>query len=783
MTQEQSDQKPAMAHHLTIDDLDVIFPYEYIYPEQKEYMIQMKLSLDAAGPSVIETPPGIGTAETIFSIYLAYMEQHEGFGPIVFVTNTYQNYLHAFESFKTVVKARQVEDTEFNRKISAISLGSKMMQCTNKDIKEYILLKQKEKREIERAHPDKKKRIIDIEDLCFNTTCSWTNEPCRCFENTLSSYKRINSIESFNQTCIEQNCCAFWSARQIINQFHVIFVSEEEILNPKTSQNILKRLPSTTAFIFYECNAIDATCCNTMSAYLTRPMIKEANDALKKLKSRIESIKMEKNFQEQQIKVQQGVKVDDVVEMGPSKEIEDGQKIHSSKFELPLIQADRVPNTMCGTLFNMEFYVHRFKYLLDYFEKLIPDNVKENKDKYADLNIAPQLLTSIFDTIFMEPLALYFLGTRLNYFIASMGITDISEFAALYPVFDFCTLLATYDQCISVTFSVEDPVKALAKYPVLQLSCLDASIAFSQITNISKCFMISSSTLCVPGFYPQLLGFTPITQVGILMYPRDAKDNYPIHAMTITHGNDQSPMRLSPPEIEKNIGVRRNIMSVLIEIARVSPDGMIALFPSMQAISDVVKRWASTNQHEELYKEKLVFVETFDFQESVFALDGFYRACDNGRGGILLCVAGGKLSRNLDLRGHYGRTIVVLGFPMDEIIMPYVNFRANYLDSNYQFPSTSFIKWNSLRNALASLSTILSSKSDYSTVLLVDRRYEESELRNDLLPIWLRGLLTPSNTGQGVEEAKDQVRKFFSKAHTFEFSPKYRVNVKDANTI
>jgi DNA excision repair protein ERCC-2 len=310
---------------------------------------------------------------------------------------------------------------------------------------------------------------------------------------------------------------------------------------------------------------------------------------------------------------------------------------------------------------------------------------------------------------------------------------------------------------------------------VMQLSCHDASLAFSQILGITKSFMITSSTLCVPGYYPQILRFEPITQVPRVLLPRDKQKNFPLKVMTITHGNDQSLMRLEPSVIKDNIGVRRNIMNVITELVRIVPDGMVVIFPSMSAIQNIVAKWTTTNQHEELLKHKLIFIETYSVMQSSFALDGYYRACDNGRGGLLFCVAGGRIARAIDLRSHYGRAVVILGYPMDEVNIPAIGLRAKYMDSKFQFPTDKFIKWNSLRSALSCLSTILSSKSDYGVILLVDRRYDEAEIKDEMLPLWIRGFLTQATMGQGVEEAKEQTRKFLTKAHIFQLTDDFRV--------
>lgn len=44
---------------LDLDGLDVFFPYDFMYPEQYDYMLELKRSLDAKGHCLLEMPTGI----------------------------------------------------------------------------------------------------------------------------------------------------------------------------------------------------------------------------------------------------------------------------------------------------------------------------------------------------------------------------------------------------------------------------------------------------------------------------------------------------------------------------------------------------------------------------------------------------------------------------------------------------------------------------------------------------------------------------------------------------
>jgi hypothetical protein len=64
---------------------------------------------------------------------------------------------------------------------------------------------------------------------------------------------------------------------------------------------------------------------------------------------------------------------------------------------------------------------------------------------------------------------------------------------------------------------------------------------------------------------------------------------------------------------------------------------------------------------DEVWKYKLILVETPDSQETSLALETYRTACCNGRGAVMLCVARGKVSEGIDFDHHYGRTVLCIG--------------------------------------------------------------------------------------------------------------------------
>ena len=69
---------------LNVEGLLVYFPYDYIYPEQYRYMLELKRSLDAKGHSLIEMPTGTGKTITLLSLITSYQMAHPEVGKLVY---------------------------------------------------------------------------------------------------------------------------------------------------------------------------------------------------------------------------------------------------------------------------------------------------------------------------------------------------------------------------------------------------------------------------------------------------------------------------------------------------------------------------------------------------------------------------------------------------------------------------------------------------------------------------------------------------------------------------
>ena len=71
--------------------------------------------------------------------------------------------------------------------------------------------------------------------------------------------------------------------------------------------------------------------------------------------------------------------------------------------------------------------------------------------------------------------------------------------------------------------------------------------------------------------------------------------------------------------------------------------------------------WYEQGIIDSLQKYKLLFIETQDAAETTLALMNYQKACENGRGAVLLSVARGKVCEGIDFGENEGaRNLVCL---------------------------------------------------------------------------------------------------------------------------
>ncbi|SBT76534.1 TFIIH basal transcription factor complex helicase XPD subunit, putative [Plasmodium ovale] len=89
-----------------LDNLEVFFPYDYIYPEQYAYMKYLKKTLDSEGHCVLEMPTGTGKTVAIFSLITSYQYDKNDESKFIFCTRTVAEMEKSLIELKKVIQYR-----------------------------------------------------------------------------------------------------------------------------------------------------------------------------------------------------------------------------------------------------------------------------------------------------------------------------------------------------------------------------------------------------------------------------------------------------------------------------------------------------------------------------------------------------------------------------------------------------------------------------------------------------------------------------------------------------
>jgi DNA excision repair protein ERCC-2 len=117
-----------------IDEVTVYFPYPYIYREQRDYMVQLKQSLDAKQHCMLEMPTGTGKTITLLSLITSYQLAHPEVPKLVYCTRTVPEMEKALEELRELIKYRESVLGPSGGKLLALGLSSRRNMCVHPTI-------------------------------------------------------------------------------------------------------------------------------------------------------------------------------------------------------------------------------------------------------------------------------------------------------------------------------------------------------------------------------------------------------------------------------------------------------------------------------------------------------------------------------------------------------------------------------------------------------------------------------------------------------------------------
>uniref|UniRef100_A0A8C6LFG9 General transcription and DNA repair factor IIH helicase subunit XPD n=1 Tax=Nothobranchius furzeri TaxID=105023 RepID=A0A8C6LFG9_NOTFU len=728
---------------LNIDGLLVYFPYDYIYPEQYSYMLELKRTLDAKGHGVLEMPSGTGKTISLLSLIVAYQRAFPlEVTKLIYCSRTVPEIEKVVEELRKLMEFYAKETEEVNNFL-ALALSSRKNLC---------------------IHPEE-----------FDAVGRQVPLPAGVY-----------NLDDLKDLGRRKGWCPYYLARYSILHANIVVYSYHYLLDPKIADLVSKELAKKSVVVFDEAHNIgkdlqrlwlsgmsepflafpeglkkdfkmskrlekllfstDNVCIDSMSVNITRRTLDRCQNNVDTLQNTIQRIKETDaaKLREEYRRLVEGLK-----EANVARETD----VYLAN---PVLPDEILKEAVPGSIRTAEHFVGFLRRFLEYLKSRL-------RVQHVVQESAPQFLKDIFDKVCIDRKPLRFCAERLQSLLRTLEITDISDFSAVTLISNFATLVSTYSQGFTIIIEpFEDRTPTIAN-PVLHFSCMDPSIAIKPVFQRFQSVIITSGTLSPVDIYPRILDFRPVTMASFTM----TLARTCLCPLIVGRGNDQVALS-SKFETREDFAVIRNYGNLLLEMSAVVPDGIVAFFTSYVYMENIVASWYEQGILENIQRNKLIFIETQDAAETSMALEKYQEACENGRGAILLSVARGKVSEGIDFVHHFGRAVIMFGVPYVYTQSRILKARLEYLRDQFQIRENDFLTFDAMRHAAQCVGRAIRGKTDYGLMIFADKRYARADKRGKL-PRWIQEHINDGSLNLTVDEAV-QLSKHFLRQMAQPFS-------------
>ncbi len=501
---------------LNISGLLVHFPYDYIYPEQFSYMLELKRCLDAKGHCLLEMPSGTGKTISLLALIVAYMKANPSdVTKLIYCSRTIPEIEKVLEELKKLLKYYEDHVDGEPLKFVGLALSSRKNLCIHPEIS-----REKDGKIVDgRCHslvaPHVRERHAQGQEnvqICdffeaFDATGRDSYLPTGAYN--LDDLKAIGRSKGF---------CPYFLTRWAIGQANIVAYSYHYLLDPKIADVVSKDLARNSVVVFDEAHNIDNICIDSMSVRISRKLLEKCQTSITVLEDEIKRLKEadSQRLRDEYSNLVEGLR--------HAQERRDNAVVLAN----PVLPDDVLQEAVPGGIRKGEHFVAFMKRLVEYLKTRLRVHhvVQESPAGF---------LTDISKRVCIDRKPLRFAAERLASLIRTLEISHANDFSPLTVISHFATLVSTYTKGFTIIIEPSDDKAPNVVNPVMHFRCLDASIAIRPVFERFQSVVITSGTLSPLDMYPRILDFHPVIMSSFTM----TLARQCILPMIVAKGNDQ----------------------------------------------------------------------------------------------------------------------------------------------------------------------------------------------------------------------------------------------------
>ncbi|KRY10364.1 Fanconi anemia group J -like protein, partial [Trichinella patagoniensis] len=291
--------------------------------------------------------------------------------------------------------------------------------------------------------------------------------------------------------------------------------------------------------------------------------------------------------------------------------------------------------------------------------------------------------------------------------------------------------------------------------------CMNPGVIFQDISSSARSVILASGTLAPLKTYANELGlpFQYLLEAPHVILP----DRVWIGAIGV--GPKHVPLKATY-QLAQSTEFQDELGRLLIEICKVTPDGVLCFLPSYTFIDCLLTRWkkvppncnfqVNSSLWSQLNVYKMVVVEPRKNGSDVrLIMDRFTETIKDPKklgpkcnGALLLAVYRGKISEGVDFADQQARAVVTVGIPYPDMEDMRIRLKIQYNNERLKnakriaemAPLISGDQWyraQAFRALNQALGRCLRHKLDWGALLLVDSRFQNAECSCNL-STWIR---------------------------------------------